>query len=86
MKTLTVHRDWQSAYNQITTLKDCTGKVKAIISSSIRQPKLNQKSITVVGVEYRLDWQFCAKKKLKRNNYEHSKKNSSILQYRRFQR
>lgn len=56
MKTLTVHRDWQSSYNQTTVLKDCNNKVKVIINSSIKQPKMNQKTVKIGCVEYSLDW------------------------------
>lgn len=54
--TLTVERTWESSYNQITTLKDCNGKVKAIFSSSIRQPKRAQKEIKIKETVYLLDW------------------------------
>jgi hypothetical protein len=43
MQTLTVHREWGSSYNQRTILKDCNNKVKAIFSSSLRQPKRGTK-------------------------------------------
>lgn len=54
--TLTVYREWGSAYNQRTILKDMQGKTKAIISSSIRQPKRGQKEITLNCFKYGLNW------------------------------
>jgi len=56
MITLTVYRDWESAYNQRTILKDSNGKIKGIISSSIRQPKRNQATIVLNCFTYALDW------------------------------
>jgi hypothetical protein len=76
LQTLTVFREWQSAYNQITILKDCNNKVKAIIPSSIRQPKMNQKTIVINCWSYLLDWDIVAReKKLKKQKYD-SKNNS----------
>ena len=49
METLTAFRQWNSAYNQLTTLKDSKGRVKAIISSSIKQPKKSAKEILLGG-------------------------------------
>ena len=66
MNTLKVYRDWQSAYNQTTVLKDNNNKVKVIISSSIKQPKKGSKTIVVKGIEYILDWGNVAQKKLKK--------------------
>jgi len=66
MNTLKVYRDWQSAYNQTTVLKDNNNKVKAIISSSIQQPKKGSKTIIVKGIEYILDWGNVAQNKLKK--------------------
>jgi len=63
MNTLKVYRDWQSAYNQTTVLKDNNNKVKAIISSSIQQPKKGSKTIIVKGIEYLLDWGLIGGKK-----------------------
>ena len=56
MLVLTVYREWESAYNQRTILKDMQGKTKAIISSSIRQPKRNQATIVINCFTYMLDW------------------------------
>ena len=56
MGTLTVERSWESAYNQTTILRDCKGRVKKIINSSIQQPKKNSKTIVVNKKEYSLDW------------------------------
>lgn len=60
MEILTVERDWQSAYNQTTTLKNEVGKVVSIIREHTKQPKKGSKTIvlTKLGkqVEYLLDW------------------------------
>lgn len=56
MKQLTVYREWNSSYNQTTILKDENNKVKAIISSSLKQPKLNQKTIVINCWTYSLNW------------------------------
>ncbi len=56
MITLIVFREWSSAYVQTTILKDMQGKTKAIISSSIRQPKRGQKEITINCFKYALNW------------------------------
>lgn len=68
MKTLTVYREWQSAYNQTTILKDSNNKVKAILSSSIRQPKRGQKSITINCNTFLLNWDNVAQNKNKQKN------------------
>lgn len=68
MKQLTVYREWNSSYNQTTILKDENNKVKAIISSSIKQPKLNQKIVVINRNEFLLNWENVpsrAKKKVK---------------------
>jgi hypothetical protein len=57
MQTLTVYREWQSSYNQVTILKDCNNKVKAIFSSSICQPKKNQKQIIINCNVFLLNWE-----------------------------
>jgi hypothetical protein len=57
MIVLTVYREWESAYNQRTILKDSNGKIRAIISSSLRQPKRGQKEITINCFKYALNWQ-----------------------------
>lgn len=56
MNILTVYREWESAYNQRTILKDSNGKVKAIFSSSLRQPKRGQKTIILNCWEFTLNW------------------------------
>jgi len=60
MDILTVERDWQSAYNQTTTLKSKDGKVVDIIREHTKQPKKNTKTITVTKLGkskiYSLDW------------------------------
>jgi len=53
---LTVYREWRNAYNQTTILKDSSNKVKSIISSSLKQPRSNQKNIQINGKTYLLDW------------------------------
>jgi hypothetical protein len=63
MLVLTVHREWESSYNRTTVLKDSEGKVKAIFSSSLRQPKRNQKTIVINCWTYSLNWELVAQKK-----------------------
>lgn len=65
MNTLTVFRDWESSYNQITTLKDCNGRVKKIINSSLQQPQRKDKTFTIKGTVYLLDWSNTPKKYIK---------------------
>lgn len=76
MQTLIVHREWQSSYSQITILKDLNNKVKVIISSSINQPKFNQKTIVVNRCVFALNWEYVAVKKKteKIQRYEHNRK------------
>jgi hypothetical protein len=57
MKTLTVFRERQGAYNQLTTLKDAEGKVKATFSSMLSQPRKNQGTIEINSNLFKLDWQ-----------------------------
>ena len=56
IQTLTVYRNWKSAYNQQTILKDCNNKVKAIFNSSLKQPKRGTKTIIINCCKYKLDW------------------------------
>ncbi len=60
MDTLIVERDWQSAYNQTTILKNSEGKVVSIITNHTKQPKKDTLTITItkLGKEktYKLDW------------------------------
>ncbi len=60
IETLTVIRSWDSAYSQISTLLDKNGKVKEVITSSIRQPKKGIKEIVITKLgkskTYSLDW------------------------------
>jgi hypothetical protein len=60
VETLIVERDWQSAYNQTTTLRNKEGKVVSVIREHIKQPKKGSKTIvlTKLGkqVKYLLDW------------------------------
>jgi hypothetical protein len=46
--TLYAYRTRFSSYNQITTIKDIDGKVKAIFSSMLRQPKFGSKTIVLI--------------------------------------
>ena len=46
MQTLIVTREKQSTYNCVTTLKDCNGFVKAILTG-YNQPKKTQKTIQI---------------------------------------
>lgn len=57
MKTLFVFRERQGAYNQTTTVKDKNGKVKAIYSTMLSQPRKNQETIEINSNLYKLDWQ-----------------------------
>lgn len=54
LETLTAYRSWESAYNQLTILKNSDNKVVQIISSSIRQPKKSAKEILLNGKKYLL--------------------------------
>lgn len=54
--TLEVERNWNGAYHQQTTLRTKEGKVKAVISSSLQQPKRNQREITINCNKFLLDW------------------------------
>jgi len=65
MLVLTVYREWQSSYSQTTILKDSEGKVKAIYSSSIRQPKFNQKTVVVNCCTFALNWDNVSSKYIK---------------------
>lgn len=60
MDTLIVERDWKSAYNQSTTLKNNLGKVIAVISGHTKQPKKGTTTITLTKLgkqtTYLLDW------------------------------
>lgn len=60
MEILTVERDWQSAYNQTTTLKNEVGKVVSVIREHTKQPKKGSKTIILTKLgrqtEYLLDW------------------------------
>ena len=62
LQTLTVYRDWQSSYNQITVLKDCNNKVKAIFKSSINQPKRGTKQIIINNNVFLLNWENVVKR------------------------
>jgi len=63
LNTLYVERDWVTAYNQRTILRDSNNKVKAIISSSIRQPKFKQKTIVINCWTFALNWDIVAREK-----------------------
>lgn len=60
MEILIVERDWQSAYNQITTLKNTKGEVIQVIREHTKQPKKGSKTIVITKLgkqtEYLLDW------------------------------
>lgn len=57
IQTLTVYRNWKSAYNQQTILKDCNNKVKAIFNSSLKQPKRGTKTIIINCKTFLLNWE-----------------------------
>ena len=63
LNTLTVYREWESSYNQRTILRDSNNKVKAIISSSIKQPKFRQKTIVINCWTFALNWDVVAREK-----------------------
>ena len=63
IQTLTVYRNWKSAYNQQTILKDCNNKVKAIFNSSLKQPKRGTKSIVINCNTFLLNWENVPKRK-----------------------
>jgi hypothetical protein len=65
MEALTVERTWITPYNQTTILKDSNNKVKAIFSSSLRQPKRGQKEIIINCFRYSLNWDNVPKKYIK---------------------
>ena len=65
MIVLTVYREWESSYNQRTILKDSNGKTKAIISSSLRQPKRGQKTIVINCFKFTLNWEHVPSKYVK---------------------
>jgi hypothetical protein len=60
VEVLVVERDWQSAYNQTTTLKTREGKVIEIIREHTKQPKKNTPTIVLTKMgnkkEYALCW------------------------------
>ena len=55
MNTLTAFRQWQSAYNCVTTLRDCNGFVKAILTG-YQQPTKKTKTIVVRSKTYNLEF------------------------------
>jgi len=65
LQTLTVYREWESSYNMLTILKDDKGKVKAIIPSSIRQPRRGQKTIKLNCWTWLLNWEHVPKEYIK---------------------
>ena len=56
IQTLTVYRNWKSAYSQQTILKDCNNKVKVIFNSSLKQPRKGTKTIVINCWTFKLDW------------------------------
>jgi hypothetical protein len=60
MEILIVERDWQSAYNQTTTLRNKEGRVVGIIREHTKQPKKGTETIKLTKLgrqtEYLLDW------------------------------
>lgn len=65
LQILYVERQWLNAYVQTTILKDSEGKVKAIYSSSIRQPKFKQKTVVVNCCTFALNWDNVSSKYIK---------------------
>ncbi len=74
MQTLIVYRDWQSTYSMLTTLKTVDGKVKAIFSSSLRQPKYNTKTIVINCNTFALNWDNVETHQMKRKRIDTQKK------------
>lgn len=56
MQTLNVTRQRQSSYNQVTTITDNKGKVKAIISGYNQPKKSKNATITLRGKTYNLNF------------------------------
>ena len=56
MEVLTAVRETKSTYNQVTTIRDSKGFVKAILTG-YNQPKKSQKTITVRNQVYNLKFQ-----------------------------
>lgn len=56
MKTLFVFRTRESWYNLVTTLKDEKGKVKAILTGHLHQPKKGSKEICLRNNKFLLNW------------------------------
>lgn len=54
--TLYVERKRFGVYHIETTLKDSTGKVKAIFNSMLRQPRKGQRTILINCNRFALDW------------------------------
>lgn len=67
LKTLYVERQWSNSYVQTTILRDSNNKVKAIISSSIKQPKFRQKTIVINCWTFLLNWDVVAREKQIKN-------------------
>lgn len=54
LQTLTVTREKKSTYNCVSTLRDCNGFVKAILTGYSKQPKKTQKTIEIQNKIYNL--------------------------------
>ena len=56
MKILTASRETKSTYNQVTTIKDNQGKVKAILTG-YNQPTKRKPFLTLRGITYNLKFE-----------------------------
>lgn len=63
MTTLYAHRE-----DNITTIKDFQGKVKAIYPNLLKQPKRGVKTLNINRFDYSIDWSH-VKEKIKKRNY-----------------
>lgn len=55
-ETLIANRETKSTYNQVTTIKDNQGKVKAILTG-YNQPTKRKPFLTLKGVTYNLKFE-----------------------------
>lgn len=55
--TLYATRERKSAYNIQTTLRYKDGRVKAVFSSMLKQPRKGTKSLIINCFSYRINWE-----------------------------
>lgn len=56
LTTLYATRERKSAYNIQTILRYKDGRVKAVFSSMLRQPRKGTKTLTINCFRYRINW------------------------------